>query len=181
MVRYSKRRISELFQTIDTTTDANIQGDALEELTCLLFLAIPGIKFGKKDFFNERKSQEIDIGFSNFNPYNGLNMIDPIIIVECKSSSEPLCSKDTAWFIDKIRRKHQKFGFLISLSGITGNPTKNNAAHDVIMQAFNQEGIMIFIIIREEILSLTDTKDFVELIQQKFSKLIFDEKIFYHA
>lgn len=179
MVRYSKRRISDLFHIIDTATEANVKGDALEELARLLFSKIPGIKFVKKDFFNRARSQEIDLGFVNFRHYEGLGIIEGVIIVECKSSADPTTSQETSWFIEKVRSKHQKFGFLFSLNGLTGDQEDKTRAHDIIHRAFIQDGIMIFLVTRVEILTIKSTEDFITLIQKKFTKLIFEEEIFY--
>jgi len=126
---------------------------------------------------NPARSQEIDLGFVNWG--KDLGLFEGAIIVECKSSTDPTTSPETSWFIDKIRRKHQKNGVLFSLNGITGNQEDKKCAHDIILRAFIQEGIMVFVITRVEILSIKSSEDLIELIRKKFTKLVFEEDIFY--
>ncbi len=170
MARISLQRIQQYLTIGDNAATTTEKGKALEDLICYIFGKIPGISVTRRNTLNQFQSEEIDVAFWNRPHHNGLYFLQNIILVECKNWSQPLGSDEVGWFDAKLRRRAQPFGILVAANGITGNAADKTAAHDVISAALT-EGRQFVVITRQEIETLTESTELVELIQNKLCEL----------
>ena len=162
-----------------TTANGRIgKGRALEDLVCYLFGLIPGITTSKRNEPNTFQSEEIDVAFWNMKHSKGLYFLPDVIIVECKNWSKPVGSQEVNWFDTKLRnRRAFPYGILIAANGITGDAADRTNAHDVISGAL-REGRQIIVITRQELESLRNTSELVELIKEKLCQLAVSGRLF---
>ena len=183
MARISQRRIQSFFDIADkadtrTAKGRGIKGRALEDLVCYLFELLPGIKLSKRNKLNQFVSEEIDVAFWNSKHSQGLYFLPDVIIVECKNWAVPVGSQEVSWFYNKLRdRRAFPYGILIAANGITGSAEDKTNAHQIIASAL-REGCQIIVITRQEIESLRDTKQLVEVIQEKLCELAVSGTLF---
>ena len=86
-------------------------------------------------------------------------------------------SEEVSWFDSKLKRRGQPFGILIAANGITGNPEKVEAAHEIIRLALS-EGRQLVVITRAEIENLRWVEDLIKLIQEKLCELVVSGTLF---
>jgi hypothetical protein len=95
------------------------------------------------------------------------------ILVECKSSPDPLGSRDVAWFLLKLECRSREFGILVALGGITGDPNPKSSAHEIVARFLSfPKKVRLIVFARSDIVSLTSTDDLVRLVKAKYCDLI---------
>jgi hypothetical protein len=167
MARYSKLRILQYLQEADDATTADEKGEKLELLARYLFERIPGVSFHAKNILDGNRAHELDVVFWNLQNQSAICFLDPVIIVECKHTANPVSSRDVGWFVRKLQDRGANYGILIALNGITGVRDGVSNAHSEVLSALIRDRIKILIIKRDEILALSITDDLVELLKQK--------------
>lgn len=170
MAIYSRRTINSHLHNCDNGSSSQIKGKALEDLACYLFEIIPGISIAVRNQLNSFKNEEIDIAIWNDKSSNGLHFLPNVILIECKNWSAPVSSIEVSWFYQKLQSRGLDFGILIANKGITGNSIDLNAAHHTVATHLCQQR-RIVVLTRDEINTLTNTKEVVELIKQKLCLL----------
>jgi hypothetical protein len=173
MARFSRARIARLLREADAATDATTQGKKFEDLAAYLFGAVPGIQVTERNEYSAFGTEEIDIACWNERHPDGLASIEfpAIILIECKNWSRPVGSLEVAWFIMKVWGRGQRFGILLAANGITGNGRDLSRAHQLIARALSQ-GTHILVITREEIAALNTSRDLVQLLKTKLTRLV---------
>lgn len=173
MTLFNRRKISRQLTASDNAKTSDKRGDILECLTVNLFTAIAGIRYLDKNVLDGDRSKEIDVVFLNdFRNSELFFLKEPYIVVECKNWKKAIGSSEVATFIAKLRDSHFSCGILISLSGITGSPTKITSAYSIVYNSFIRDGITVILIDRADILSFKTIQDFVELLLKRHSTLI---------
>ena len=76
-------------------------------------------------------------------------------------------SPDIRIFRSKIHELKVETGILIAANGITGTPDNLRAGHDVIRNAYSQDGMYIIVITKTELESLSHIGDLIVLLQDK--------------
>lgn len=151
-----------------TTTAA--QGRALEDLIAYVFSCVPGITITRRNALNVFNTEEIDVALWNDGGVDGLPFLPYIILVECKNWSKNVGSSEVNWFDTKLRNRGLTFGILITTKGITGDPSDQTAAHNVIAAAL-REGRRLIVITVDELSALVDSNDLVVLVKEKLCDL----------
>ena len=171
MARYSAAKMQQMLQESDSAATAHEKGDKLEQLIRYVFDKVPGVTFYQKNVLDENRAHELDLAFWNLQSQSEICFLDPVIIVECKNTGQPLGSNGVGWFVRKLQDRGVSYGILVSLSGITGQADGHNNAHSEVLSALTRDGIKILLIDRQELLSLTNTNDLVELLKRKILRL----------
>jgi hypothetical protein len=171
MPRYSKAKIRALIQQSDNAATADEKGEKLEQLVCYLFEKIPGLHFHDKNILDTNRAHELDIAFWNSQNVSEVFFLDPIVIVECKNTTDPVGSAEVGWFVRKLQDRGANYGVLVALSGITGTGDGVTAAHSEVLTALTRDRIKIVLITRDEILSLASSDDLVHLMKGKILRL----------
>ncbi len=170
MPNYNKRKIKQLLSQSDIG-NTHQKGRFFEDLALYLFDKFAGIRLAARNVLDESGSQEIDLAFWNNRVVGPFDILDPIIICECKNEAIPLSSAKVREFVHKLRTRGAKSGILISSSGIAGQTNGYNYANSVIMDALTTDGIKVITIDRQDILSLTSTDDLLNNILEKYLQL----------
>jgi hypothetical protein len=175
VTKYSLRKIRNTLSISDNASTSDLKGEYLEILVKYIFEKVSGIEFLGKNLLDKYRAQEIDIAF--WTADTKLSFLGPMLFVECKNTSNPVSSADVRWFIDKLKDKGQRFGVLVALSGITGANDGESNAHNEVLKAVIRDGITVMIISRQEIISIKNTLDLVDLLRKKLLSLILQQTI----
>lgn len=114
-------------------------------------------------------SEEIDIGVYNDKRPTGLPFMDYFVLVECKSSVDPVGSAQVGEFVSKLEVRAIRYGILVAAHGVTGgtNVTHANAKLAVALM----KGIHVIVVTREELESLMSTSQVIQLFRDKLMEL----------
>jgi hypothetical protein len=147
------------------------KGKRLENLINTIFSEIPGLIFEEADVKNVHGTLEIDLFFWNDQLLKGLRALDCPLIIECKSSSDPVEGRDLRYFGNLLRDKGQRDGILVALQGVTGDADANSAGfyHQTVALI---DGVRILIVTGEDLLTLTSGKDLVRLLKRALLTLV---------
>ena len=171
MTRISKTVIQRFVDDSRTARNSTERGRILVNLAVYIFEKIPGLSAPDKEQFNITRTQEIDIALWNDCKPEGLSFLPSLILVECKNWSNAVDGQSVSWFIQKIRERGLTHGIIIAKNDITGNLEKHNGAYEQVISA-RREGIRIIIFTGEEIESITDSNQLVELFKKKICQLV---------
>jgi hypothetical protein len=160
------------FQEGDAAVTAHARGQALESILVYIFQKFPGVRFIDRDILVADGSEEIDLIFWNDRHSGGLDFLPNILLFECKNWAAPVGSNSVTGFINKVRRRHLEYGFLIASNGITGNAEDLNAAHRQIHDALIADNLKIVVLDRAEISAIGSTQQLVAVLQQKIARII---------
>ncbi|MCK4297267.1 MAG: restriction endonuclease [Candidatus Marinimicrobia bacterium] len=177
MARYSQNTIVRLLRESDNAPNSYVKGEKLEELVKYLFDKVTGVTFYAANTLDGVRAHELDVIFSNDQRRSDLYFLEFIIITECKNTANRIGSHDVRWFISKLQDRGVKTGLLISLNGITGEADGQISAHSEIINALNRDGTKVLVIMREDILSFSNTNDLVGLLKRKIMKLTIERTI----
>lgn len=170
MSRYNQARIRQLLAQSDAG-NTHVKGRVFEDLTLYLFDKFRGIRLADRNVLDASGSQEIDLALWNNRVIGPFDILDPIVICECKNEANPLSSAKVREFVHKLRTRGAKSGILVSSSGIAGQLNGYNHANSVIMDALSIDGIKVIVIDRADILSYTSTDDLLNDITEKYLQL----------
>lgn len=101
----------------------------------------------------------------------GLVSLSTWIPVACKTSGQPIGSRDLQVFIARVEHGSLDFGILVAWHGITGDPASLTGAHDHASTALIK-GIRVIVITRRDIETLISTEDLVALARTRLCDLI---------
>ena len=170
MPRYSQTRIRRLLSQSDTG-NTHQKGRYFEDLVLYLFDKFNGVRLADRNVLDISGAQEIDLALWNNRVIGPFDILDPIIICECKNEAPPLSSAKVREFVQKLRTRGAKSGILVSSSGISGQLNGFRHANSVIMDALSMDGIKVVVIDREDILSFSNTDDMLNNILEKYLQL----------
>lgn len=170
MPRYSQRRIRQLLAQSDAG-NTYVKGQKFEDLVLYLFEKFSGIRLAERNVLDATGSQELDLALWNNRIMGPFDILDPIIICECKNEATPLSSAKVREFVHKLRTRGASSGILVSSSGISGQLNGYRYANSVIMDALSIDGKKVIVIDREDILSYSTTNDMFNDITEKYLQL----------
>lgn len=170
MSAYSQKRIRQMLAQSDAG-NTHVKGRTFEDLVLYLFDKFNGIRLADRNVLDASGSQEIDLALWNNRVIGPFDILDPIIICECKNEADPLSSAKVREFVHKLRTRGAKSGILVSSSGISGQLNGYRHANSVIMDALSIDGIKVIVIDRDDILSYSNTNDLFNDITGKYLRL----------
>lgn len=110
------------FSTANSRVDAlktlpagNPRGKALERLVEEMLLAIPGISVSDRNVISGQREAEHDLLLTNRAPASGLEAFGRDVLVECKSSDEPLNSVGVNHFATQVIARKLRWSILVAL------------------------------------------------------------------
>ncbi len=162
--------VSEMLAVAAAADTTDSQGKAYEALARYLFEQVPGC-IVESDITNEFKSEQIDLAVGNSRLPEGLPLLAPVALVECKDWSHPVDSKTVGYFINICAGRRVELGILMAANGITGDPKDLSYAHSLGMAAAPR-GVTVIVITGEDVSALSSTEDFVELLSRRFLRAV---------
>jgi hypothetical protein len=171
MPRYSAKQIAAMLDSCDTAPTADAAGERLETLVVYLIEKLSGIELYERNILDAPRAHELDLAFWHIQAKSPVGFLDPIVIVECKNTGNPVGSHDVGWFVRKLQDRGANVGILVALSGITGAQGGNVNAHSEILTALVRDRIKILLLSRTEIAALRTTDDLVRLLREKYLAL----------
>jgi hypothetical protein len=154
---------------VDKAANTYEQGRAHEDLAVHLFESIPGCRV-ERNIMNDFQTEEIDVAVGNDGLPAGLPGIASVILVECKDWSRPVSSQAVGYFINKLANRSVELGILIATNGIAGQDEHRNAV--ALGIGAIARGIKLLVITSDDILALSSTSDFVELLNRRYLRAV---------
>jgi len=114
--RYDDSGLEDLITVVNTSTDSNEKGSALEELLCRLLETVPGFKVQDRV---TTTTEEIDVVIQNNSDAWPWKSEPPLVLVECKNWSTSCGKNELVPFLAKIqnRRGRCAVGIFVSWNG----------------------------------------------------------------
>lgn len=165
----SARSVKVHLAKVAAATSTYEQGRAHEELALHLFESIQGCRV-ERNIMNDFQTEEIDVAVGNDCLPNGLPGLAHVILVECKDWSRPVSSQAVGYFINKLANRSVELGILIATNGVTGQDDRRNAV--ALGIGAIARGIKLLVITNDDILVLTSTADFVELLKRRYLRAV---------
>lgn len=148
------------------------KGEALEEVVRATLCLFSGVTLIYKNAEDAAGSSEIDLLLSNNCHPDGLPFLPPYLVIECKNWEAAVNTATCRAFTSKLRALRMKFGLLVAANGITGDAENKTAAHSHLRDEFLLDGIIILVLTRDELESLTSTDDLLTLLKVKFGRFL---------
>ncbi|MBE5887050.1 MAG: restriction endonuclease [Lachnospiraceae bacterium] len=171
MIPYDTAKINQMINESQSSSTTYDNGRKFEDLACYLFETIPGITIAKRNAMNQYDTEEVDVSIWNDKHQDGLPFINNIFLVECKNWSSSVGSVDVNWFATKVEDRGLDFGVLLATNGITKETDEIKRAQSI-LSGYLRKHIRIIVIDKEEILSLVNTYDMINLIKNKICELV---------
>jgi hypothetical protein len=147
------------------------RGRALEDLVADIFDAVPGVSVADRNVLSGQGDAELDSLLSNMPAEGGLDGFDRDILVECKSSKDPLSSRDLNHFTEQAKLRDLRWSIIVSLAGITGDEDGIRAAQQVIRDnAAKRCGILV--IVEDELRAIKSAAHLVNVVERKRQKMV---------
>lgn len=157
--------IKEHLDAIGSAANTHEQARAHEGLAVHLFESVPGCRV-ERNTMNDFQTEEIDVAVGNLGLPTGLPGLANVILVECKDWSRPVDSQAVGYFINKLANRSVELGVLIATNGVAGQDERRNAV--ALGIGAMARGIKLVVITNDDILSLTSTDDFVEVLSRRY-------------
>lgn len=170
MARYSRKRVAELVAVARDGATPHDKGRALQDVSCHLFAAIPGVRPPICNVLDFAEGGEIDIFCANKAQSNGLWFLPHAILVECKNWAQPVGSQEVRVFMDRMKERACEAGILIAANGITGSAEDLSAARHHIARAL-QDGYHILVVTLDELAAADGSAAVIDLLEQKWMRL----------
>jgi hypothetical protein len=145
------------------------QGRAHEDLAVHLFESVPGCRV-ERNIMNEFQTEEVDVAVGNDGLPTGLPGLANVILVECKDWSHPVNSQAVGYFINKLANRSVELGILIATNGIAGQEDRRNAV--ALGIGAIARGIKLLVITNGDIMALSSSADFVELVNRRYLRAV---------
>ncbi|MCZ9341222.1 restriction endonuclease [Streptomyces sp. TRM76130] len=150
----------------NSNATAQARGRAYEDALTYLFDSLPGCTT-RRNSLNKFESEEIDIIVANHRFADGLKMLPPIFLVECKNWSSPVDSSTISIFLQKIENRACRVGILVAASGVTGDAENLKSAHHQASLALAR-GIILILLTSRDLRRLASPNEFVSLLHGRF-------------
>jgi len=144
------------------------KGQALEAVVADTFCRLDGVGLIRTNIEDNAGSLEIDILLWNQRHPDGLPFLPTHLVIECKNWQAPVDAATLTIFTGKLRKFRAEFGILVAANGITGNAQLLNAAHAHLRHVFDRDGMIVIVLTREEIETLTTTEELGAIIREKY-------------
>lgn len=157
--------IADEIANIADTSVAQTKGKRLEDLVRKIFETVAGLKFEGSNLVNAYGTEEIDLYFWNDRVVDGLHFLDCPLIIECKSSGQPVSGRDVRYFANTLKDKGRRSGILVALNGITGDETSITAGYFHLTAAMG-DGVTVLILTAAHLCVLTSGADVVAALRK---------------
>jgi hypothetical protein len=147
------------------------RGKALEDLVADMFAAVPGISIADRNVLSGQGDAELDLLLANAPTDGGLDAFGRDILVECKSSQDPLSSRDLNHFATQAKLRDLRWSIVVSLAGLTGDEEDLRAAQQVVRDnATSRCGILL--IVEHELRAIRSAAHLVNVVERKRQKMV---------
>lgn len=171
MAKIAPRVLRANLERVARAVGTNAKGRALEDFVCYLFPLVPGVEIAERNALNAFHTEEIDVALWNARHSRGFYFLPNLVLVECKNWSNACGSQEVSYFVNRLRQRGCDHGILFAAGGITGIPEDITRAHFEIATAL-ADGIRVIVLTPEDIRSLTNTIELVDLVKRKLCQLV---------
>lgn len=109
----------------------------------------------------------MDIWLTNKPAESGLDDFGPDILVECKSSKDPLGALVITHFATQAARRRLRWSIIVSLAGLTGDPDDLRAAHSEIRDSFGEKDLGILVLVERELRAVRSPQHLANVLDGK--------------
>lgn len=142
--------IGARLDALDTLTAGARRGSGLEDLVVEVFESLPGVRVAERNVLAGFGEAELDSIWINGAPEQGLIGFGRDVLMECKSSAEPLNSTGVAHFASQAERRRVQWSLIVALNGITGDlETSRNAQLEI--RRYAEGGTWVMVLVADEL------------------------------
>jgi len=164
-------RVNERLATVLEFPAGILRGRALEDLVADMFAAVPGISVADRNVLSGQGDAELDLLLANAPTDGGLDAFGRDILVECKSSQDPLSSRDLNHFATQAKLRDLRWSIIVSFAGLTGDEEDLRAAQQVVRDnATSRCGILL--IVEHELRAIRSAVHLVNVVERKRQKMV---------
>lgn len=128
--------------------------------------AIPGVTVAGRNLLAAHGEAELDLALQNAAHEEGLPGFERDLLVECKSSREPLDARGVTHFASQVERRGMRTAIIVSLAGITGDGSEVRAAHHEISR-YAERGIRILLLAEHELAGMRSAAHLAAVLEHK--------------
>lgn len=170
-VAFDFSTLPDRMQRIDTSPVGNRRGKALEQLVSDTFSALPGVEVADRNVVSGSGEAEFDVLLVNERREDGVPGFDRDVLIECKSSDDPLGSRDVSHFISQATLRHLRWSIIVSLAGLTGDKTDARAAHRAIERGA-EKNTWVMLFIKSELAAARSAEHLAAIVEAKRRKML---------
>lgn len=164
LVQERHPHMRSLLTKVETETDSDLKGKALEDLVCVLFESVSGFKVGQRA---RTATEEIDLHVLNESGSSRWQKEGPLIIIECKNWSSKCGKNELVQLRAKLknRRGRCRLGFLVSWQGFA------NTIREELLRS-SEEDLVVGLIDGSQIREAVETGDFESVLHQSWKAAV---------
>ncbi len=168
MTAYDATRLCDLVAALSAPGSTTARGRRLQDLLAFLIEPLHGVKITDENIYNIGRTEEKDVWLRHAREAAGMPFDDRDVPVECKNEKTRTGPTDIAWFGEKIRNSGGRDGLLLTVAGLSGR--RQSGGHEEIRNQL-KKGTRIVVITTDDVLSLHEGADFLELLQIRHAEL----------
>jgi len=149
----------------------NERGRALQDLVDEMLASVKGVTVVDRNVLAGQKEVEFDLLLANDGLPDGLPGFNRDILVECKSSKDPVPARDLEHFAEGARARRLPWSILVALNGITGT-TEDLHAAQITVRDFMREGSGVLLLVEHELRGLRSAEHLAVVLERKRSKMM---------
>ncbi len=165
-VGFEKDKLRIFLDFVKNASSNVAKKNALENLADYLLSNLEGFRVIRRNY--RGPSEEIDLLVANESNDTFLRLLGTPILVECRHRKGPATSRDVRDFKGKLEGAGLKSGILITLRGIAGD--KYDAI--AVVREGRKSGISIIVINMDDLTSICESKDPLEVIKECFYRYV---------
>lgn len=149
----------------------NPRGAALQQLVDEMLASLPGVEVSGRNVLAGQGEAELDLMLANEGAAGGLEAFGRDVLVECKSSGDPVSARDVGHFARQAERRQLPWSILVSLAGISGTPEDIRAAHTEVRD-YILKGHGVLLVVEEELRALRSVEHLSIILERKRQKMV---------
>ena len=151
---------------LDSVPAGNQRGRALEDLVIELLESLDGVRLAERNVVAGFMEAELDSIWVNDDPDHGLIGFAREVLVESKSSADPLGSPGVTHFAEQAHKRGIPWSSIVALNGISGDPQRANAAQQTIHD-YAVRGTWIMVLVAQELRAVRSAEHLAAVIARK--------------
>ncbi|MCP2323420.1 hypothetical protein HDA40_001927 [Hamadaea flava] len=158
--------VAEHLKAAEKAPHSQAKGRAYEDLVCYLFGQVPGCLV-ERDLTSVFDTEQIDIAVGNLRVPEGLGLLPPIFLVECKNWDQPADSQTVGYFFNILASRSVELGILVAANGVTGDLINGRHSQALGIGAAPR-GIKMIVVTSDDLRRLEGIADFVQLLHRRY-------------
>jgi hypothetical protein len=133
-----------------------------------MLCALPGVSSADRNVLGAQRDGELDLHLVNEKAADGLPGFGRDVIVESKSSREPLDARGVSQFGRLVKDRRSDWSLIVALAGITSGD--GGQAAQTVIRDYARDGHFIMVLVESEMRAVRSAAHFAAVIERKRQK-----------